>query len=45
MTQNITEQTNLYSVQQLGNSVCTLQDEIETLSGMQMKMGIVNSKL
>ncbi|CAB3977807.1 Hypothetical predicted protein [Paramuricea clavata] len=41
ITQNIVEQTNLYSVQQTGSSISTTKDEIEKLIGLQMKMGIV----
>ena len=41
ITQNIVEQTNLYSVQQTGSRISTTKDEIERLIGLQMKMGIV----
>ena len=41
ITQNIVEQTNLYSVQQTGSSILTTKDEIETFLGLQMKMSIV----
>ena len=41
ITQNIVEQTNLYSVQQTGCSILTTKDEIETFLGLQMKMSIV----
>ena len=40
ITQNIAEQTNLYSVQQTGSS-STTKDEIERLLGLQMKINLV----
>ena len=41
ITENIVEQTNLYSVQEQGSSVCTTKDEVEVLLGIQMKMGLI----
>jgi hypothetical protein len=41
ITENLVEQTNLYSVQLEGRSISTTKDEIEKLIGIQMKMGIV----
>ncbi|MCP4481884.1 MAG: hypothetical protein GY817_03580 [bacterium] len=41
MTNQLAEQTNLYSVQKTGASVVTTKEEIEMLLGMQMRMGVV----
>lgn len=41
MTNELVEQTNLYSVQKTGTSIKTNKEEIEQLIGMQLKMGIV----
>ena len=41
MTQQLVDQTNLYSVQKTGTSINTKKSEIEQLIGMQLKMGIV----
>lgn len=41
MTNQLVEQTNLYSVQKTGKSIHTTMAEIEQLIGMQMQMGIV----
>jgi transketolase len=41
ITQNIVEQTNLYSVQEAGSSISTTKDEIEKLLGLQINMRIV----
>ena len=37
----VVEQTNLYSVQKNGKSIATNKEEIRSLTGMLMKMGIV----
>ena len=37
----ICDQTNLYSVQKTGKSICTTSDEIEQLIGIQMCMSVV----
>lgn len=41
MLQEIAEETNLYSVQKNGKSVCTNAQEIEQILGMYMHMGLV----
>ena len=41
MTDNLCEQTNLYSVQKSGKSICTTTDEIEQLLGIQIRMALV----
>ena len=41
ITQNLVEQTNLYSVQKGGKSVDTSMSQMEVFLAMQMKMGIV----
>ena len=43
ITQNLVEQTNLYSVQQEGKSVSTTKEQIEQLIGIQMKMGVMKA--
>ena len=37
----ISNQTNLYSVQKTGKSICTTSDEIEQLIGIQMCMSVI----
>ena len=37
----LTEQTNLYSMQETGKSINVTEDEIEVLFGIQMTMAIV----
>ena len=41
MTNQLVEQTNLYSVQKTGTNILTHKNEIEQLIGIQLKMGIV----
>ncbi len=41
MTQQLVEQTNLYSVQKTGRNIGTSKNEMEQFIGIQMKMGIV----
>ena len=43
ITQNLVEQTNLYSVQQEGKGVSTTKEQIEQLIGIQMKMGVMKA--
>ena len=41
ITELLVEQTNLFSVQITGKSICTNFDEIEQIFGIQMMMGII----
>ena len=44
MTNQLVDQTNLYSVQKTGFSIQTNKEEIEQLIGIQMRMGIVRMR-